>query len=89
LAEEMTGNSIKWLQKWAEKLDCQIAATLIITVNKSFYNRFLFVSKIGIELIMTNGTYSEWQMRTTIFLAGQSRVIHTIKRLEYFAASLL
>ncbi|MBK6951577.1 MAG: amidohydrolase [Crocinitomicaceae bacterium] len=79
LAEEMTGQSILWLQKWAEKLDCQIAATLIITVNKSFYNRFVFVSKIGIETYYDKRHLFRMAEENNYFSAGQNRVIHSIK----------
>jgi predicted amidohydrolase len=79
LSEEMTGLSIKWLQKWAEKLDCQIAATLIISENKSFYNRFVFVSKIGIEAYYDKRHLFRMAEENTYFSPGQNRVIHTIK----------
>lgn len=79
LSEEMTGPSIKWLQKWAEKLDCQIAATIIIREDKSFYNRFLFVSKLGIEAYYDKRHLFRMAEENTYFSPGQNRVIHTIK----------
>jgi omega-amidase len=79
LAEEMTGPSIKWLQKWAHKLDCQVAATLIINHNKSFLNRFVFVSKLGVEAFYDKRHLFRMAEENNYFSAGQNRVIHTIK----------
>lgn len=79
LSEEMTGPSVKWLQKWAEKLDCQIGATLIITDHKSFYNRFIFVSRVGIESYYDKRHLFRMADENNYFSAGQNRVIHTLK----------
>jgi omega-amidase len=79
LAEDMAGLSVKWLTKWAYNLDCQIAASLIIRDNKSFYNRFIFVSKNGIEVFYDKRHLFRMAGENQHFSSGQNRVIHNLK----------
>lgn len=79
LAEDMSGTTIQWLKKWAYHLDCQISATLIIRESNSFFNRFLFVSKYGIEAHYDKKHLFRMAGEHDHFSPGKSRVIHTIK----------
>ena len=47
--EEMDGNTINWMQKWANRLSCHLIGSVIIKENNNYFNRLLVVSKNGIE----------------------------------------
>jgi omega-amidase len=47
VAEKMNGESIKFIQKWAKKLNSAIAGSLLIEEDKKFFNRFVFVHPNG------------------------------------------
>lgn len=43
LAEKMDGKTIRFLKKWAKKLNSDITGSLIISENKNFYNRLVWI----------------------------------------------
>jgi len=47
LAETMDGDTIQWMQKIAKEHNTAICGSIIITENKQYYNRFLFVTPSG------------------------------------------
>ncbi len=79
LAEQMSGDTISWLTYWANKLNCQIGGSLIISENKKFYNRFVIVSKNGIETSYDKRHLFRMANEHQQFSSGQNRVVHTIK----------
>jgi len=79
LAEEMTGESIKWLQKWAEILDCQIGGSLIIKDSNCFYNRFIIVSKYGLEAFYDKRHLFRMAHENDTYTPGSDRVVYALK----------
>lgn len=79
LAEDMDGPTLSWLIKWAEKLDCQIGGSLIIRYKKSIYNRFVFVSKKGVEAHYDKRHLFRMAGEHDHFSRGETRTIHSIK----------
>ena len=47
LAEEMNGKTMQWMHQQAEKFNCVITGTLIITENKKYYNRLVWMRPDG------------------------------------------
>ena len=47
VAETMQGTTIFWLKNIAKAKNCAITGSLIITENKNFYNRMVFVFPDG------------------------------------------
>lgn len=45
VAEKMDGKSIEWLKQKSKEIDAAICASLIITENERFYNRFIWAEK--------------------------------------------
>lgn len=84
LAETINGESISWLMKWAEKLNCQVGASLIIEEAGKFYNRFVIVS--GTEILSSYNKRHLFRMADEhlFFTAGTERVIHSIKGWKLF-----
>ena len=66
VAETMSGESIKWLNKLAAEKNTAITGSLIIKENNNFYNRLVFVFPSG-EIL----TYDK---RHTFTLAGEHKV---------------
>jgi len=79
LAEEMSGDSIQWLQKWAQKLDCQIGASLIVKDQNYYFNRFVIVSSKGIETHYDKRHLFRMATENEFFEAGKKPVIHQLK----------
>jgi omega-amidase len=79
LAEEMTGPTVTWLQKWAQYFDCQIGASMITADSKRFYNRFLIVSKTGIEAYYDKRHLFRMAAENDHYSPGTKRVIHRLK----------
>lgn len=79
LAETMKGKTIKWMQKWANKLNCQIGGSLIIEEKGHYYNRFLIVSRNGIEAHYDKHHLFRMGDENEHFTAGNNRVIHQLK----------
>ena len=79
LAEEMTGESIQWLQRWAEYFDCQVSASLMIRDQNRFYNRFIIVSKHGVEAHYDKRHLFRRANENQFYTAGEERVLHTLK----------
>ncbi len=48
-AEKPNGKTLTWMKNMAESSSAAIAGSIIIKENNKFYNRFLFVTKQGIE----------------------------------------
>jgi len=79
LYENMSGQSINWLKKWAAKLDCQIGASLIIKDGNNFYNRFVIVSKNGFEAFYDKRHLFRMANENEFFTAGNKPVIYQLK----------
>jgi len=47
LAETMDGNTVHWMLQLAKSKNSAICGSIIITENKQYYNRFLFVTPSG------------------------------------------
>jgi predicted amidohydrolase len=47
VAETMQGETMQWLQKIAEKMNCAVTGSLVITENNLFFNRMVFVYPSG------------------------------------------
>jgi omega-amidase len=43
LAEKMDGDTVRWMKRTAESLNCAVAGSLIIRENKHFFNRLVFI----------------------------------------------
>jgi omega-amidase len=43
LAENMDGDTIRWMKRTAESLNCAVAGSLIIRENRRFFNRLVFI----------------------------------------------
>ena len=79
LAEEPGGTSTKWLQKWAQLLDCQIGSSLITKDSEHFYNRFIIVSKDKIEAVYDKRHLFRMAGENDFYTPGTKRVLHEIK----------
>ncbi len=75
-AEEMTGKSVQWLKKWAQYFDCQIGATLMIEEQNNVYNRFVIISKDGIETYYNKRHLFRMAGENDHFTPGSDRVIY-------------
>ena len=78
LAETMNGKTIKWMQQWADKLNCQIGGSLIIEENNQYFNRFLIVSKNGIETHYDKRHLFRMGEENEHFTAGNNRIIYDL-----------
>ena len=79
LGEKMSGQSIMWLQKCAKDLDCHIAASLIINEENSFFNRFVIVSKNGIETYYDKRHLFRMAGENEFFTVGSQPIIYSLK----------
>jgi omega-amidase len=79
MAEKMDGPSIQWLTHWAEKLNCQMAASLIIEDNGKYHNRFVVVTSKGVESFYDKRHLFRMAEENKHFTAGEERVIHELK----------
>jgi len=78
-SESMTGKTIAWMKNWATKLNTQIGGSLIINENGQYYNRFVIVSKNGIETHYDKRHLFRMGDENNHFTAGANRIIHHIK----------
>lgn len=79
LAETQEGPSIKWMISQANRFNCQIAASLIIEENGSFYNRMIIASASGIENQYDKRHLFRMAKENDYFEPGSDRVVHQIK----------
>jgi omega-amidase len=79
LAEKMDGLTINWMQKWATKLNTQIGGSLIIKENDQYFNRFVIVSKDGVESQYDKKHLFRMGEENTHFTAGHKRIVYTLK----------
>ena len=79
LAETMKGKTIQWMQQWADKLNCQIGGSLIVKENNQYYNRFVIVSKKGVETYYDKRHLFRMGDENNHFMAGQNRIIYNLK----------
>jgi predicted amidohydrolase len=66
VAETMQGETVEWMQQIASKKNCAISGSIIITENKCFYNRFLFVHP--------SGKIQYYDKRHLFTLAGEHKI---------------
>lgn len=79
VAEEMDGESIRWMQQMAKKQSCAITGSLVIKENNKYYNRLVFMRPDG-----KYNTYDKQHLFTLakeneVFTAGQNDAIITYK----------
>lgn len=79
LAETENGATVEWMMNWAAKLDCQVGGTLIIEENKKFYNRFLIVSKSGVEARYDKRHLFRMANENDHFSTGTEKVVYQLK----------
>jgi len=65
MAEAMEGETILWMKAVAKQKNCALAGSLIVTENKQFYNRMLFV--------FPSGEIKHYDKRHLFSLAGEDR----------------
>ena len=65
LSEENKGETLQWMISEAKKHNTAITGSLIISENKTFYNRLFFV--------FPNGDYKSYDKRHTFTLAGEHK----------------
>ncbi|UKM65273.1 amidohydrolase [Flavobacteriaceae bacterium GSB9] len=66
VAEPMDGDTVAWMKQMATKTNAAIAGSLVISEERKFYNRFLFVEP--------SGKISIYNKRHTFTLAGENKV---------------
>jgi predicted amidohydrolase len=66
LAEEVHGETLRWMVNEAKKNDCAITGSLIIKEGSQFFNRLYFV--------FPDGSIRQYNKRHTFTLAGEHRV---------------
>lgn len=79
LAETVEGESIQWMKKWAEKLNTQIGASLIIEENGHYFNRFVIVNELGICTAYNKRHLFRMANENQTFTAGNERVVYSLK----------
>lgn len=78
-AESMDGPSVQFLINLATELQTQIAATMIIKENDSYYNRLLVVSKDGVLTYYNKRHLFRMAGEHHNFTPGQDRVVYPLK----------
>jgi predicted amidohydrolase len=66
IAETMQGETVKWMQQLASEKNTAICGSLIISEEKKFYNRFLFVHP--------SGRIEKYNKRHLFTLAGEEKI---------------
>ena len=66
VAETMNGFAINWMTKMAQKFDCAITGSLVISENNHYYNRLVFVHP--------SGKIETYNKRHSFTLAGEDKV---------------
>lgn len=66
VAETMQGKTVLWMQALAKNKNCAVAGSLIISENKEYYNRFLFV--------FPTGEIQFYDKRHLFTLAGEDKI---------------
>lgn len=66
VAETMQGNTVKWMQEIAAKKNTSITGSIIISEDKKYYNRLIFVHP--------SGKIETYDKRHTFTLAGEDKV---------------
>lgn len=66
LAEPTNGSTLQWMVSEAEKYNCAITGSVIISENNQFYNRLFFV--------FPNGTFKKYDKKHTFTLAKENEV---------------
>lgn len=65
LAETMQGNTIEWMKRWAARKKIIVTGSLIITENKQFYNRLIWM--------LPNGQMGKYDKRHCFSYAGENK----------------
>ncbi|MEO7976938.1 amidohydrolase [Flavobacterium sp.] len=66
MSETMQGETVLWMQALAKNKNCAVAGSLIISENKEYYNRFLFV--------FPSGKIQFYDKKHLFTLAGEDKV---------------
>jgi len=75
IAEYMVGDTIKWMQQIATEKNTAICGSVIISEDKNFYNRFIFVHPAGkIEYYNKRHLFS-LAGEHTVYTRGEEKVI--------------
>lgn len=79
MAETMEGETLAWLKKWANQLDCAIGGSLIITENGNYFNRFVVVLGDAVLAIYDKRHLFRMAEENNYFTAGSNQTIVEIK----------
>lgn len=79
LAESMDGKTIEWMIKWAQDLNCQIGASMIIFEDGHYYNRFVVADGEAVVSFYDKRHLFRMANENEHFSAGKNRVIHKLK----------
>jgi omega-amidase len=79
LAEEMSGDSVAWMQQMAEQTNAVVMGSLIIKEEDKYYNRLIWMRP--------DGTHAQYDKRhlfrmageTEVYTAGQERLVVELK----------
>ena len=66
VAEKMSGETVKWMIRFANKHNTAIGGSIVIKEKKTFYNRFIFVTP--------EGDIHTYNKKHTFTLAGEHKV---------------
>ena len=66
VAETMQGETVQWLKNMAKARNCAITGSFVITENKNFYNRLIFV--------FPNGEMQYYDKKHLFSLAGEDKI---------------
>jgi len=75
LAEEMDGESVAWMKRWAADISSAIAGSLIIKENNHFFNRFVFVTPEAEITFYDKRHLFSMGMEDYFFQKGNRRVV--------------
>ncbi len=79
LAETEDGESILWLQNWAQKMKTHIGASLIVEDNGHYFNRFVIVNETGICATYNKRHLFRMANENQSFTAGKQREVFSLK----------
>lgn len=72
LAEKMNGKTMEWMRKQAERFDCVVTGSLIISEGGKYYNRLIWMRP--------DGTYKKYDKRHLFSLADENKYYTAGKR---------
>lgn len=79
LAERMDGDTVRWMKRTAESLQCAVAGSLIIRDNRRFFNRLIFIDPFGNLTWYDKRHLFRMGGEEVKFSAGKNRLIVPLK----------